>query len=602
MTPGGRVRVSVPVAMGVAVALAGVFLVLQALWGGAPPESLPPSKPIAPLPVVRDPGRDITVALGPTADAGRAAPGALAGQVLGPDGRPFPDAEVEAEPTWFAAMPTGWVSVPQPQRARSGADGRFALQASLDWAWTVTARQGTLVAHEVGVLAPREDLVLRLVEGGRVHGTVKEADGRPVQGARVQLYPEGSGELLRELTTAADGAFSFERVPAGRWRVVAVELAPAEAPEKVQLARVRRQVSRDVELRAAGAAPVELVLPALGALRGRVTAPAGVGVAGLTVYAVEGRGAQELSRLGPASAAKLVGPHLANGTTGPDGRFQISGVAGELSLFLPHPTLLHDPVQARAEGPEVEVALRRPRVLAGRVVGKGGVPLLQFEVNGAAYASADGSFEHKLGLRGTTARPMPLVVRAPGHAPLQTALDVRGTGDVDAGTLVLAPGRAALVAKVVDDASGDPIEGLSFLRWSEAGALSEPAREISPGVYRFDGLPDGPVTIEARAFQGASNRYAVSGTEQDVLWRFARGVPVRGLVRQPDGRPAPGARVFLEGNVRSMTFTDAEGRFTLPGVAPGQVRLVVQRGTSHQLHPVLVPPSGEVELTVQLAE
>src|SRR5262245_42100594 len=61
-------------------------------------------------------------------------------------------------------------------------------------------------------------------EGGRIAGRVLDAEtGAPVEGVTVVLNhppPAEGGEARQEVrTTGADGAFAFDGVPAGRYRV-----------------------------------------------------------------------------------------------------------------------------------------------------------------------------------------------------------------------------------------------------------------------------------------------------------------------------------------------------------------------------------------------
>lgn len=150
------------------------------------------------------------------------AAGALAGRLADPDGQPLAGVTV-----WLQRRPFGTVAA-----AETDADGRFRFGS-------LPARPGVLYRVQVlpgdsywqaaatawAELAPGRvtDVALQAARGvisdlaatGGVTGTVQGAGGRPVDGARVELWREGSG-LLRTLTTGAGGTFRFTGVPASR--------------------------------------------------------------------------------------------------------------------------------------------------------------------------------------------------------------------------------------------------------------------------------------------------------------------------------------------------------------------------------------------------
>ncbi|MET0400406.1 MAG: TonB-dependent receptor, partial [Longimicrobiaceae bacterium] len=90
--------------------------------------------------------------------------------------------------------------------------------------------------------------------GGVVAGRVLDPEGAPVAGATVRLF-RAEGAQLRAGPSDAEGAFRFEGVPAGLWRVRAERIGFAAAEAEVRLAGGE---SRDVELRLSGGAAVEV--------------------------------------------------------------------------------------------------------------------------------------------------------------------------------------------------------------------------------------------------------------------------------------------------------------------------------------------------------
>lgn len=90
--------------------------------------------------------------------------------------------------------------------------------------------------------------------GGVVAGRVLDPEGAPVAGATVRLI-RAEGAQPRSGASDDAGAFRFEDVPAGRWRVRAERIGFAAAEAEVRLAGGE---SRTVDLRLSGGAAVEV--------------------------------------------------------------------------------------------------------------------------------------------------------------------------------------------------------------------------------------------------------------------------------------------------------------------------------------------------------
>ncbi|MGE0193395.1 MAG: carboxypeptidase regulatory-like domain-containing protein [Planctomycetota bacterium] len=125
--------------------------------------------------------------------------------------------------------------------------------------------------------AGARDLEIRLPSGKALRGRVLDAEGAPVAGASVTCdEPGDDGEQgpRGRVLTDAHGRFTFERVPSGEWVLV------AQAPGPGRLVTPPRTVR-------AGAANLELVLPASSRISGRI---AGVRGPGWVVIAAPGAG------------------------------------------------------------------------------------------------------------------------------------------------------------------------------------------------------------------------------------------------------------------------------------------------------------------------
>jgi protocatechuate 3,4-dioxygenase beta subunit len=170
------------------------------------------------------PATDFTVALAP-ADPGQG--GARALRVLAPDGR-----------FRIAVAPGRW-------DVRAGAPGATAGQAS------ATVPAGGASA----------EVRLDLVAGGTIAGTVLDADGRPIEGARVSTSRLGTWAMTRASSfpgaprtiTGADGGFRLSGVPAGTVPLFAFH--PAYRPARPTWVDVAPDAPARVELRLQPAPP-----------------------------------------------------------------------------------------------------------------------------------------------------------------------------------------------------------------------------------------------------------------------------------------------------------------------------------------------------------
>lgn len=216
------------------------------------------------------------------------------------------------------------------------------------------------------------------------------ADGVEVPAIRVR------GSTLRafEAQSGSDGAFVIEAPPP---MCASVRL-------EVETTDHRGKLAREIELRrtpmVAGENDLgELVVPLESALAGRVRLDSGAPVSGADVT-VEN-----------ASASG----YLASCVSDPDGAFVLAGVpAGPLTLAANAPQLgVTKTVEVRLLPGEVregiEIVLRTPLVLAGRVVDEQGVPIGDHALQGfvetepgkhelyaAAHTDAEGNFTMKL--------------------------------------------------------------------------------------------------------------------------------------------------------------------------------------------------------------
>jgi RNA polymerase sigma factor (sigma-70 family) len=193
-------------------------------------------------------------------------------------------------------------------------------------------------------------------------------------------------------------------------------------------------------------------------------------------------------------------------------------------------------------------------------------------------------------LKGVGAGWAPLAVRAKGFAPTARMLGTAGNPDsIEHVALSLAKG-AALAGRVIDEA-GKPVSNARVVATfaSEPLPVVDPRRDgvvtgadgafsiasVSAGTWRFTATAGDyapatsvPITVDGE--------HARSGVEV----RLMAGAIVRGIVQDTAGKPVAGADVsvvvhgFVPWRARRQAFTDANGKFSIGGLARRPVDVV----------------------------
>ncbi len=166
------------------------------------------------------------------------------------------------------------------RQTRTDAAGRFHCSDLSEGSFKVFARFEGSVSREVEITIPEpgalRDVDLELFLGEELAGTMRTADGEPVAvalGRAVALEPDGSGSDAKPVNaTARDGSFRFRGLRPGRYRIEWTPYRP-RGPE----------FSIEAE---AGTTDLEVRLPALVTLTGRVVDAHGEGVPDCMVGAV----------------------------------------------------------------------------------------------------------------------------------------------------------------------------------------------------------------------------------------------------------------------------------------------------------------------------
>jgi uncharacterized GH25 family protein len=207
-------------------------------------------------------------------------------------------------------------------------------------------------------------------------------------------------------------------------------------------------------------------------------------------------------------------------------------------------------------------------------------------------------------LTGVGAGWSPLVVRAKGFAQSGMMLGTSGNPDnIEHATLSLARG-AALVGRVVDE-KGKPVANARVVATSASNP--EPLDFVDPdrdavitsadGRFSIATLSAGTWRLTASAGDYAPTTSAPVSLDgvharDDFELKLATGAVVRGSVIDTTGAPVRAANVsvvvesHLPWRARRQAFTDANGRFSIGGLAPRAVDVVAwhDSGASAIIH------------------
>ena len=413
--------------------------------------------------------------------------------------------------------------------ARSGADGRFTLEAPGAGLWRLRVQAPGHVglrAFEVALTHRVELDPARLPRdvGGRLR--VVDAEGRPVAGAGVW-----AGSASRDLWQGVAGI--WRAAPRIAWTdAIGRATIPRLAGETLKLEVWSPAADAVVQAQMVDAATV--TLPPPGRRRTvEVRDATGGPVAGVLV-----------------SAGARTWPL---GLVADDGRWPVPSTGDPTPVVVFHPDGRHRMARWTAAGPEPAV-LTLPRIVTvtGRVadvedraVG-GALVWPAHHASGFTSAGADGVFE----LRVPAREEMRIEARAPGFLPARRAT----AGDR---RVLLVLERAAEIQGRVVDAGGRPLPGTGLEARRVGDGFQAPA-EIeawatadTEGSFRLAGLRPGA----SYRLSAARDGYATAEVEAEAAPPAAPGPGLRlvlrpgraafGFVRDLDERPLSGVEVRL---------------------------------------------------------
>lgn len=501
----------------------------------------------------------------------------------------------------------------------------------------------------------REPLHVVLMKGARLFGEVVDGHGHAIAGARVEVIGiDTDGQPIAETPLMAayrDAHFDFAMkplplIPAGELGVTLghvpyvnearaggagfAELPPDYSPwmsdvegrfsaHPVPPGRVRALVrhpayvegmSETVTLGPGGEAKVVVVLKEGGRLIGRVVDERGLPVAGVRVVVTANNGGYERSL---QSAV--------------DGTFRLASVPREVIVQLARPEAPHRFVHRESvrveetEEREREFVLPEPRAsLEWRVV-----DVEQRPIELAQLTLTSLSVEVPLRLTQFTrdngrvlvedaaGLPLRINVSAPGYIPWSEQL-VRAPAEH---TIVLQRGLR-LTGKVTAVRGRVDVEGARVSL--NSGRRRDSTVTNARGEYELDQVPIGEVSLNVEHGDYATQSVRIDVRDTGRSDRpfevepidLVEGARLEGTVVDADGEPVAGARVGI-GFVASVlargalapgvALTDDAGRFTLRGVAAGEVEVVAISAHGGKGSTQLSVGAGEVldGLTVELS-
>ncbi|MBA3820139.1 MAG: carboxypeptidase regulatory-like domain-containing protein, partial [Deltaproteobacteria bacterium] len=545
------------------------------------------------------PAKPVPAAVGSAGSATAPAPEARGGDVELPqrvmiDDDPKGTLRLEGQVLDASGQPAAGITVVlasnPPRTTTSEADGSFAFDELVGRPYTLIARGAGKVAGPVTtqLTATSDPVVLQLRPGAKLVVTVSGADGKPIDGATVEL--RGIDEQ-RETTRAGKATFASV-VPGG-----------------YQLAGWAPGMARTFQWLGIGASDeaAQLTLTAGAQVSGRVVDERGAGVTGAHVRF---SGASDWSQQASSRHDAAV--------SGKDGAFTLDAMpAGTFRFVATHAD--HAPgtsalitLDGKLPRDTVVITLETAAIVRGIVVDAGKQPIpsarvrigvqsnpraMIFAPPRQAYTDASGAFE----LRGLPRRELAAVALHESGASQTIAVDTT-RGDVTDVTLAI--DVTGTIAGVVVDPAGQPMEGVQvtagpnfadnrtavdFSQWRLRGfpqGLTDGA-----GAFKLAGLAPGTYTVSAAPASSRSRRGPGVGDGQtaktgdtNVRIVLPPEGSVKGKVALADGSSPS---VFSVAVGMTSQVGNADGTFVLDGLPPQKYELAV-RGPSFQTRAVEV--------------
>ena len=476
-----------------------------------------------------------------------------------------------------------------------------------------SVRASGFMSASVPVARGDTEVRVELVRGGHLAGRVLDAEGRPIEGVRLEVVGDdvrgrpiawrsgllgGGAELalapsvvpMGELGVMAgplpvpgtppqapapeiawvsdlDGNYRLDDVPPGRVRVL------ARHPDFVDAS------SDAVTLEPGATAHLEIRLGRGASFSGRI-----VDVLGRPVQRAR---VEAISR--EASSASTL--------TAADGSFAFRAVPPTFDLLVARPEarqrfVLRKPLSlAAGEAREIELTLppeRPPLALlvrgdADRALEGAAVSLLSLDPQVPLRLGGESDVRGECQLPDAAGLAATLRVQAPGYIPFSTELDPVP----ERVSVTLTPGLR-VSGRVTQARGRQPVAGAEIALLQSGRRVS--ARTDESGEYALDGVALGAAVLSVRHREFSSETWDVAiepGLREGVARELepidlADSAFASGTVVDPSGAPVRGARVgvglvpaFVPAGAvpAGWVETDGRGRFELRGLAPGRVTL-----------------------------
>ena len=488
--------------------------------------------------------------------------GGVSGHVYDPVGKALPNVAVEIIPTSHLQQPSHFFST---QKVLTDKNGYYALhELEPNRYYFLCGLEREILPVEAGKMVVRDVTLPGL---NSVSGEVVDGIGRKIFPANVYLL---SNKLRLVSATNESGRFQIRGIPDGAFQLW------ARADGFVPSPRRDVEVENGEEL-----GSLSLVLEAGCTLYGTVQTGSGKPLAGIRIST-----APDDSKLGTQS-----------GISDAQGYFEMEGLPpGEHSL-----QILVEGSYVRA-GPTVDLVPNKDNLVVITLPESGGLTVRAVTSDGEALpedlslkasrvkagkteesfrAQPDerGFFQMNMLEAGTYQVHLESTSRKYIFPPAKTAEVQEGATQ----EIVFNLEKGGLIKGRVMDSEGKPVAKARLsltLRATTNLVIRRSTTSETDGRYLFDSLPAGTATVEmnVRGFQAVRKENLVlppSGKlSLDLILNL--GIRLEGRVLDADGRPVPSATVAARPSGDStlnqvpQTVSDADGRYSLTGLAPGR--------------------------------
>lgn len=512
-------------------------------------------------------------------------------------------------------------------------EGNVVIESVLPGTYNVEVFcQGTVAAETYGKIEIKDESITgqvwEVTEGYAMRGGVFDANGEPVEDARISATMVGGAEARAKASnawggsTTADGSFEVAGLKSGTYEIhVNSDLPDPKDPV-------------EVEVEGADVNGIRIELPAVGAIAGTVRDQNGAPVASATVRTEGGTRWQ-----------------WKNVSTADDGTYKLEDVeVGEKRVVASRgwsnemraPGTSDDDVQGQKVNVEAGKTVQADLVvesesgkITGRVLDEQGNPVSD------AFIEAERESDSATSRAGSAARRVRWSWRGFNSKPVLTDQDGRfevdeladgtysvrahrkGGGDtitdgvaVGSDIELVLEATGELSGVVVYAGGGHPEKFQVSLSDREAGYSQSDGFFRSKGAWSLTQLPAGKFEITVTAARGSAKQEVSleeGESKGEIRIELTPKVTVTGtVVDLESGEPVPGMRVsvaagrgFNLGQVESderKEITDEAGRFEVERAATGEVQLAIipktwGRGSDYSFtfRPMTLPPEPEVQ-------